>query len=146
MHALLDTASQRDPRSHRYGFYSVGPPIAAVGMFFWYSTPAEMVRGIVMASALDDGPEGEELLALLRVADQAASLASDECTAALKHLDQRLCWAGTYEGLSTGDNEFARELRADYRSMLDEEPDEPEAPIQTDEIDEWLEHLEAYGH
>ena len=145
---LLEEASQRDPRTHTYGLYSVASPPAPIGIFFWFATPAELVRGVVLARALDDEPEEEELEAQMLAADKAVGHVAEDCTKALQHLDERLCWAGTYKALSNGDSEFARELRADFRCCLEEEDEhrDHEEPIRSDETQDWLEHLEGYGH
>jgi uncharacterized protein with PIN domain len=155
VHRQLEEASQRDPRTHRYGFYSTGLAPAPIGLHFWFAEARDMTRGIVMAAMIDDEPDHATLQEALVAADRAVSSVSDNCTEALQHLDRQLCWAGTFDDLSQGKSDYARELRDSFRvdsgeydeSAVEDLDSEPfTAPIEEEEMEAWIEYLQAYGH
>ena len=147
--AHIEKAAEADPRTHPYGVYSVGPSRAPIGVFCWFKTPAEMVRGVVLCAHFDTPPEPDEWAALIAAAAPDEAKVKPDCTAALCHLDDRLIWAGTFDELSQGSGKFAAELRSDFRLTLDDDAlttEEEEAAIRADEVDDWIEHLRNYGH
>jgi hypothetical protein len=147
--AHVGEAAEADPRTHPYGLYSIGPTILPIGLFCWFKTPAELVRGVVLLAHIDDRPEPDEWAALIATAAPDETKVKADCSAALCHLDDRLIWAGTFDELSQGSGKFAAELRRDFRLTMDDDAlttEEEEAAIRADEVDDWIEHLRNYGH
>ena len=111
--AHIEKAAEADPRTHPYGVYSVGPSLAPIGVFCWFKTPAEMVRGVVLCAHFDTPPEPDEWAALIAAAAPDEAKVKPDCTAALCHLDDRLIWAGTFDVPETGPRGILYCLEAD---------------------------------
>lgn len=179
----FEPSANRTPQRGDWGFYAYNdaPPAfcgAGLGGFYWFESRAEMAKCLAEHGAfLSPGIGEEDLGPVLEIVREIGTRLGDgridgekARTALNKVLEDitQFSWIGSFEGLLSGDSEFARELRQEFREQQEaiEDFDEPgddqesgkgdgaddlgaevgrQAAINEEEIDEFIEFLELYG-
>lgn len=143
---LGDAAMNRDPREYPYGYFSGGSFVLdSARVFMWFADVQELIKHIADCDpAVHDLDEDESLAFsnhVQRIFKVDNALSSENLELLNAAASSFLCvdWWGTFDELTRGDSEFARELRAEFRE------DESDSPIDDAEIDDFIELTRLYG-
>ena len=144
---------ERDPRAYPYGLYTADSFVmSAVGMFFWFESPAEIaayIRHVEPQIYQLDDDERDVLLAALEEPLDALQAGTTDLEAARRAINAAAVshfvieWADTFDELRGGDAEWAREFRSNFREDCEEEPSAE--PISADDVEAFVHHISEYG-
>lgn len=144
-----DTAMSADPAADRWGFFSIDPWDGGAGVFLWFASAEDLLgtvrEGEVALYLADDDAAADALRGRIDAALDALRGGSDP-EAVLAGLDDvcaaDVLWAGTLDGLMTGDHEWARGLRASFRGDGMEDGDA--GPVAEDEHEAFIAFVREY--
>lgn len=165
---VLQEASDRDPRQYPYGYFVSD----VVGIFTWFRTTDELFDTFVDAEPTvygsDAEPGGNKLaegLEAVRRRVKRPVVLGEKLRGEINDVlgdSADLEWWGKLDDLLNGPGEFESDLRAWFRESQgavegeDEEEDEeeeaeesdgdPSRPIESYEVEEFLDYLRDYGH
>jgi hypothetical protein len=163
---VLQEASDRDPRQYPYGYFVSD----VVGIFTWFRTTDELFDTFVDAEPTvygsDSEPGGNKLaegLEAVRRRVKRPVVLGGKLRGEINDVlgdSADLEWWGQLEDLLKGSGEFETDLRAWFRESQgvvegeteeEEEGDEdsdgdPSRPIESYEVEEFLDYLRDYGH
>lgn len=150
----------RDPRKFPFGYFAysdAAPPFGGgIGGFLWASSERDAVRMLVEQDLPSHVPfrdadpnelaEVRKILAPVFNGDRSLMQVRKPLNKELENVVQ-IEWAGTFEDLTHGDDEFARKVRADFQSLSDDESPATGGanPISPEELDDFVEFLTTYG-
>jgi len=159
----LEATHEADPRTSPFGYFSGDDWEGGAGMFHWFESEDALMRGITqdLPSAVGDLDEDEleeyrtELASVLQTFPPGKRLGS-KCFSALQDAlsgFQSLEWMGTFTDLCKSMDGWSSKVRADFRAMSDDDDCEAEdedlaqsaRPIESDEVDEFIAYVHAYG-
>jgi len=143
---LGDEAMSRDPRTAPYGYFSGSSFVLATAQaFMWFPSIIEMVDHMAQCDPIIhdlDEKEAEEFAAVVRTIFEHNPELTDENLEKLNEASKeflRIDWWGTFDDLTHGNSELARELRSSIRE------DESEDRITSAEMDDFVELVHSYG-
>lgn len=154
----LQEAAMREPTLACWGVESYGDGPAAwgggVGGFAWFETQADLLDFMaehltflnIGPADVDPGRVGREAQAILasyRAGALDADATRERLNVALRGF-QQVRWWGPLQDLLTCEADFPREVRAWFRGELEDEEEEA-APIQEEELEEFLGMLSEWG-
>ena len=141
--------SERDPREFPIGIYSTDSyRFGGAMVFLWFEDNTQAIRHLcddLPSLYLDEDEMDDEdgtfgqLRTMLATVEQLKDIDLD----AMNQLLSYYCtvrWAGSFDDLRTGNNEFAKEVQAEFYS--NEYGDE--RGMTEDAYDDWVAHLENY--
>ncbi len=159
---VLEEASDRDPREYPFGCFVSD----VVGIFTWFRTADELLDTFVDAEPAVYAAGSEPDLDKLTVGLEEIRRRVKRPVALTEKLRQEineilddnadLEWWGKFDELLKGPGEFETDLRGWFRESqgdaVDEDDDEgdgdtePSRPIESFEVEEFIDYLKDYGH
>jgi len=146
-----EAAMERDPRTAPFGFYSGGSFVLdSVRVFNWFESAQDLVRFVldVETAIFDLEPEGEDAALVAKMSraleDVAKEGLTEKCRLAFNKVSKDVMvidWWGSFSELATGQVDFAKELINRFRDL----DDDSFAPIDADEVDDFVEFLQTCG-
>lgn len=154
--AAMEAAVEADPRTHPFGLYASECFPFGLASFQWYASADELFASIAhdLHFLVDEDGDADVTASVLRILGKhgAHSWLDDECINELRSaLDgiQNLEWVGEFKDLLSGDGEYARRLRAEFRyDSVEDRGEEPAefGPLLTEEVDGFVAWLREQGH
>jgi hypothetical protein len=149
--AALDLARNADPQHAPYGVRTSDPWAAGLSLFFFYGTPEERTAALLdhhaFADTADADHEPQQAWAETRGRLEQA-LARDDDAESLNHLTKDAFgveWIGTFEDLCSATDEYAAELRNEFRELDSDECEFDDSPITPDERGAFAEFVLEHG-
>lgn len=141
-----EEAMLRDPRSAPYGYFSGGSFVLdSTRVFMWFETVDELINHIIECDTLVHGLNESEAEAF---GSQARSIFGERLELTDEHLTDLnqlaksfLCieWWGTFDELTHGDSNLAKDMRSSLRE------NESDLNIMVEEMDEFVNLAQNYG-
>lgn len=143
---LGDAVMNRDPREYPYGYFSGGSfALDSARVFMWFADEQDLIKHIADCDpAVYDLDEAESVAFSNHVhrifkVDNALSSENLELLNAAASSFFCVDWWGTFDELTCGDGEFARQLRSEFREG------ESDSPIVDLEMDDFIDLIQHYG-
>jgi hypothetical protein len=150
---VLEQARDADPRKAPFGVLIGDPWEGGAQQFFWYASREGLESALLDAHAfvdpdafVEDQDEWREARFDLDAAiRELPELTPDDAEELDDLINDFFCiiWIGHFDDLTTGDDPVARTLREELHHLSGVE-DDP-SPLQTDELDEYIELLRGLG-
>ena len=161
--ATLERAHQSDPRTSPFGMFLSADHPSGIGMFHWFESELALIEALTRLIPLafadaDDPAVPARIARLVETAERfaAAERTGPACLAALQvHLrgTSSIDWVGSFEELRASDAAWPADLRErfrdDEREVNEGELDTAEArraPINAEELDDFIEFARRFGH
>ena len=161
-HRLVQNAQENTrPDAQWWGCFAVSDASVVlgggVGMFSWHANHTDMCTFISEVLPYTTGTSGQhgavaEVTTAIATNMQRGVISDadgiDRLNHGLKHYSQ-ITWIGTFGELCTSDDEFCANVRSWYRNQSDDDDNKTEidcnAPIQSDELEDFYESIQEYG-
>ena len=156
---VLNAANETEPNPEYWGYLAhhsgnaCGPPVS-FGVFLWFASFEEMLQALVQGELRMEWDNDEldaaaqaDVRKMQMIADRLAenpherSKACDDFSKVLDFLE--LEWIGQFKELTTGNSNYAREVRMLFRELSEKEDDA--SPIQTEEQPDFIDTLRTWS-
>ncbi|MCC3861778.1 hypothetical protein [Pseudemcibacter aquimaris] len=150
-------ADQEPKNNNSWGMFSYGDAPAGIGggigSFVWFKDRDSLLDFIAQTLPFSPpGPITTELQPVIEATEKTVTTLKKggSLEAGIEELNQTLRsfsqirWIGTFEDLRTGQKEFEKEVRLDFRDSTDSSKN-AKAEIEDNALKDFIEYIETYG-